>query len=94
MKNEIKEVSKDLFQRKLALKAFLMHPIYLEFRDELLNGMSYATDEMDKIMQHPLKSEDLNKINFELGVKAGLQQVLNLLTNLEDELRDNSREDA
>ena len=86
----IKDVKSDEFQKKLALKAFFGCAPYKELREEIDELVKYSDFEITKKMSKPITSDELAKLNFEVGVKSGLFQVLNILENLKEELEDNS----
>lgn len=94
MKVVIKEVNKDELQRKLGLKNFFDSVGYKEFSAELAEMYEYSSHEVNNMTSNPVDQKNLSKLNFQLGEKAGLVKVLNLLRNLKEELEDNSPSEA
>lgn len=91
MRVEFKEaISKDEFQKKLALRAFFDCAGFKEFKAELDIANDYACDTVEKLQASAVKMDDLSKLNFMLGEKSGFKQILQILKNLEEELEDNS----
>lgn len=91
MKVEFKEaINKDEFQKKLALRAFFDCAAFKEFKEELDNLNQYNCSQVSQLENSTVKLDDLSKLNFVLGEKSGLKQVLQILNNMKEDLEDNS----
>jgi hypothetical protein len=93
MKVSIKQVDKDEFQKKLALRAFLDSAGMKNFQEELGHSYARVCNDVERIEANSITADDLSKLNYTLGVKSGLKEVLQLLTNMKEELEDNSPKD-
>lgn len=76
------------YQERLKLQHFLESAGMQIFKAELNDDVDYASNEIDKSMNRVgfISAGGLNKLNYDLGRKAGLQMVLNRLASYEDNL--------
>lgn len=75
------------YQRKLALQDLLESAGMKYLREEIENHMLEVGAKIDSQMKSGFISESgLNLFNYNLGRKAGLTNVLNVLKNFEDDL--------
>jgi len=77
------------FQNKLALQGLMENAGMRIFKADLADDIAYADAQINgmlKNMSGYISEKGLNKLNFDLGRKAGLEMTLNRLMNYEDEL--------
>ena len=72
------------FQRKLALQELMECAGMREFKADLSDDMAYVLANLD--VKGFITNDSFAKYNFDLGMKAGLEMVLNRLAGYEDEL--------
>lgn len=72
------------FQRKLALQELMECAGMREFKADISDDIAYVLANLD--VKGFITDDKLAKFNYDLGMKAGLEMVLNRLAGYEDEL--------
>lgn len=80
------ESKEDQFQNRLALQGLMENAGMRILKADLADDMAYAMAELDKDMKGYVTEARVAKLNYDLGLKAGLEMTLNRLQNYEDEL--------
>ncbi len=78
------ELKEDSYQRKLGLQGFLDNSKL--FKEDLDDAIAFADAELASDIKGFVTAQKHDKLNFDLGRKAGLEMVLNLLQNYADDL--------
>ena len=83
-------MANDKMQRKLALKSFLGSSGFKIFAEELGTYVDSNQARLNAILRKPVAPEELADLNINLGIKTGVNAILNILENLRQELEDTS----
>lgn len=73
-----------LYQRKMALQELMGGAGMKSFKEDLADDMAYINANLD--WKGCINETGLCKLNYDLGMKAGLEMVLNRLASYQDEL--------
>lgn len=71
--------------RKRAIRSFLDNRGFKLFKEELDSLFDGIKAEIELRTSQSLKMDELEKLNFDLGYKSGLQRVLYVLEGFEEE---------
>lgn len=75
-------------QRKFGLKAFFESAGYVEFREEVVAMLDGANDGIENLQKVCVKADKVSELNFLLGNKKALQNILGVLDSLREELEE------
>ncbi len=76
----------ETLQRKLAVNSLMGSAGLTIFKADMSEDMAYVNAEIEKVTKRYIDNKSLSLLNYNLGMKAGLEMVLNRLANFEDEL--------
>ena len=76
----------ETLQRKLKLQSLMEAAGLVVFKEDIDDDMAYAESQINDSKKGFISESGLNRLNYNLGIKAGLQMALNRLANYEDEL--------
>jgi hypothetical protein len=82
------KVADDKLARKKVLSQYLLSEGHSEFLKELSDHLTCADSEISEQQRSFISEVGLNKLNFNLGIKSGLNRVLNILNSYKEELED------
>lgn len=75
-----------VMQEKMAMSELMGCAGMKVFKADLSDDMSYVINEIGKVTKKSIDQKDLSLLNYNLGLKAGLEMALNRLANYEDDL--------
>lgn len=71
--------------RRRAIRSFLDNRGFKLFMEELKSHMDTANVDIENRLKNGVKGDELESLNFDLGVKSGLQRVLYVLEGFAEE---------
>ncbi len=84
----------DKLQRLLGLDSFFSNAGYKEFNEQVEGFVIYADTKVGEVLKNAVSPDDLERLNYNLGVRQGLQMVLNLIQGFKDDLEEKSASQA
>ena len=74
------------YQRKTTVQSLVESAGMRLFKEELNDALAYVDAEINSAKKGFIQSSRLDKLNFDLGMRKGLEMVVNILVNFEDEI--------
>lgn len=77
-------------ERLLSLKAFFSSPGFKIFMEEFAALKAKCDSDLSSTLKFPVQSDELGKLNFDLGFRDGLESLDLTLQAMKDELDESS----
>ena len=74
-------------EHKGACRSLLTNKGFKLFREELMELVNGHNQEIKNMLNQSIKGDEIDKLNFSLGIKSGLQRVLHIIGSIEDDAK-------